>query len=52
MSSVLISLRNATVRLGAEPLFGALSVAVSDADRICLVGRNGAGKSTLLKGQG
>ena len=27
----------------------ALSVAVGDADRICLVGRNGAGKSTLLK---
>ena len=49
MSSVLISLRNATVRLAAEPLFSALSVAVSDADRICLVGRNGAGKSTLLK---
>jgi ATP-binding cassette subfamily F protein uup len=47
--SSLISLRNATVRLGVEPLFGALSVAVSDADRICLVGRNGAGKSTLLK---
>ena len=49
MSSVLISLRNATVRLAAAPLFSALSVAVGDADRICLVGRNGAGKSTLLK---
>ena len=49
MSSLLISLRKATVRLGAETLFSALSVTVSDADRICLVGRNGAGKSTLLK---
>jgi ABC transport system ATP-binding/permease protein len=49
MPSPLISLRNATVRLGPEPLFTALSVAVTDADRICLVGRNGAGKSTLLQ---
>ena len=49
MPSPVISLRNATIRLGAEPLFAALSGAVSDADRICLVGRNGAGKSTLLK---
>jgi ATP-binding cassette subfamily F protein uup len=49
MSSLLLSLRNATVQLGAEPLFSAISVAVSDADRICLVGHNGAGKSTLLK---
>jgi ATP-binding cassette subfamily F protein uup len=49
MPSPLVSLRNATVRLGAEPLFSALSVAVTDADRVCLVGRNGVGKSTLLK---
>ena len=49
MPSPLISLRNASVRLGPEPLFTALSVAVADADRICLVGRNGAGKSSLLK---
>jgi ATP-binding cassette subfamily F protein uup len=49
MPSLLISLRNATVRLGLAPQFSALNVAVSDADRIALVGRNGAGKSTLLK---
>jgi ABC transport system ATP-binding/permease protein len=49
MPPPLVALRNATVRLGPEPLFAALSAAVSDADRICLVGRNGAGKSTLLK---
>jgi ATP-binding cassette subfamily F protein uup len=49
MPSPVISLRNATIRLGPEPLFAALSAAVFDADRICLVGRNGAGKSTLLK---
>jgi ATP-binding cassette subfamily F protein uup len=49
MPSPLISLRYATVRLGPEPLFSGLGVAVTDADRICLVGRNGAGKSTLLR---
>jgi ATP-binding cassette subfamily F protein uup len=49
MAPPLISLRHATVRLGAEPLFAALTVAVAAADRICLVGRNGAGKSTLLR---
>jgi ABC transport system ATP-binding/permease protein len=49
MPPPLVALRNATVRLGPEPLFAALSAAVTDADRICLVGRNGAGKSTLLK---
>jgi ABC transport system ATP-binding/permease protein len=49
MPSPLISLRNASVRLGPTPLFSALTAAVADGDRICLVGRNGAGKSTLLK---
>ncbi|HZA68040.1 MAG TPA: ATP-binding cassette domain-containing protein, partial [Geminicoccaceae bacterium] len=49
MAPPLISLRHATVRLGAEPLFAALTVSVAAADRICLVGRNGAGKSTLLR---
>jgi ABC transport system ATP-binding/permease protein len=49
MPSPVISLRNASVRLGPTPLFAALTAAVADGDRICLVGRNGAGKSTLLK---
>jgi len=49
MSPPLLSLRHATVRLGAEPLFESLSVTVAAGGRICLVGRNGAGKSTLLK---
>jgi ATP-binding cassette subfamily F protein uup len=49
MPSPFISLRNASVRLGPIPLFAALTAAVADGDRICLVGRNGAGKSTLLK---
>jgi ABC transport system ATP-binding/permease protein len=45
----LISLRHAAVRLGADPLFADLTVAVPANARICLVGRNGAGKSTLLR---
>ena len=49
MPSPSISLRNASVRLGPTPLFAALTAAVADRDRICLVGRNGAGKSTLLR---
>jgi ABC transport system ATP-binding/permease protein len=49
MSTPLLSLRNATVRIGPDPLFTGLSLAVGRSDRICLIGRNGAGKSTLLK---
>src|SRR5690606_9633989 len=49
MPPPLLSLRNASVRLGSVPLFEGLTAAVGDGDRICLVGRNGAGKSTLLK---
>jgi ABC transport system ATP-binding/permease protein len=49
MAPLLLSLRDATVRLGGEPLFAGLSLAVAAGDRICLVGRNGSGKSTLLR---
>jgi ATP-binding cassette subfamily F protein uup len=49
MSTPLLSLRNATVRIGPDPLFTDLGLAVGKGDRICLIGRNGAGKSTLLR---
>jgi ABC transport system ATP-binding/permease protein len=49
MASPLLSLRDAAVRLGSEPLFEGLDIAVEAGDRICLVGRNGSGKSTLLR---
>jgi ATP-binding cassette subfamily F protein uup len=49
MPPPLLSLRDATVRPGGQPLFAGLSLAVAKGDRISLVGRNGSGKSTLLK---
>jgi len=49
MPPPLLSLRDATVRPGGQPLFAGLSLAVAKGDRVCLVGRNGSGKSTLLK---
>lgn len=45
----LLSLKNVSLRFGAEPLFANVSLAVAAGDRMCLVGRNGGGKSTLLK---
>ena len=48
MPAPLLSLRSATVRIGAQTLFADLSLALAKGERVCLVGRNGCGKSTLL----
>lgn len=44
-----LSLKDVSLRFGAEPVLSAVSLAISKGDRMCLVGRNGGGKSTLLK---
>ena len=45
----ILTLSEARLGFGQEPLFKGLSINVSDGDRLCLVGRNGCGKSTLMK---
>ncbi len=45
----LLNLKDVSLRFGAEPLLAEVSLALSQGDRVCLVGRNGGGKSTLLK---
>jgi ATP-binding cassette subfamily F protein 3 len=46
---IAISLNNATLVLGARPIFRGLSWEVQHDQRIGLIGPNGAGKSSLLK---
>ena len=48
-SPPLLSVTDLALRFGAEPLFENLELAISERDRISLVGRNGSGKSTLMK---
>ncbi|MGE3711546.1 MAG: ABC-F family ATP-binding cassette domain-containing protein [Hyphomicrobiaceae bacterium] len=45
----LLSLRNIHLTFGGTPLLEGADLAVSEGDRICLVGRNGSGKSTLMR---
>jgi len=45
----LMTLRDARIGFGGEPLFAGVELQLGRGDRACLVGRNGSGKSTLLK---
>ena len=45
----LVNLENVTVAHGSRLLMDAVSLGVSEGDRIGVVGRNGGGKTTLLK---
>jgi len=47
--STLVTLRGVSKAFGARHLFTSISLAISDKERIGLVGANGSGKSTLLK---
>ncbi len=49
MAPPLLTLRDIELTFGSTPLLEGASLAVSEGDRLCLVGRNGSGKSTLLK---
>ena len=49
MAPPLLTLRDINLSFGGAPLLEGAALAVSEGDRLCLVGRNGSGKSTLLK---
>jgi len=49
MAVNLVNLENVTVAHGSRLLMDAVSLGVSEGDRIGIVGRNGGGKTTLLK---
>ncbi len=45
----LLTLHNAELAFGDNPLLNKSNLVIEANERVCLVGRNGAGKSTLLK---
>ena len=45
----LLTLHNAELAFGENPLLNKTNLVIEPNERVCLVGRNGAGKSTLLK---
>jgi len=49
MAPPLLHLRDIQLTFGGTPLLTGAELAVSEGERLCLVGRNGSGKSTLLK---
>ena len=49
MAPPLIQLKDIALTFGGTPLLSGVELSVSEAERVCLIGRNGSGKSTLLK---
>jgi ABC transport system ATP-binding/permease protein len=49
MAPPLLYLKDIRLTFGGTPLLEGADLAVSEGERLCLVGRNGSGKSTLLK---
>jgi ATP-binding cassette subfamily F protein uup len=49
MPAPLLQLRDIQLTFGGAPLLAGAELAVSEGDRLALVGRNGSGKSTLLR---
>src|SRR4051794_31822664 len=49
MPPPLIQLKDIALTFGGTPLLSGVELSVSQAERVCLIGRNGSGKSTLLK---
>lgn len=49
MTSVLVSVRNATARYGRREVFGGLTFDLRTAQSLGVLGANGAGKTTLLR---
>ena len=49
MAPPLIQMKDIALTFGGTPLLSSVELAVSQSDRLCLIGRNGSGKSTLLK---
>src|SRR5438132_9945188 len=49
MAPPLIQLKDIALTFGGTPLLSGVELSVSQAERVCLIGRNGSGKSTLLK---
>ena len=49
MAPPILLLRDIHLTFGGTPLLEGADLALSEGERVCLVGRNGSGKSTLLK---
>ena len=47
--SALLSLSNATVLAGDRAILDDVSIEVSEAEMIAIIGANGSGKSTLIR---